>query len=314
MRRRAPPSGLELRAAEKLLPSVLPALSSSKTREAYRTAILDFFAWLESSPHAVTQSSVETWRTALRERGLAPSSVNQRLSALRWFFSQAADHDLLPRSEAADLQAVRNVQPGAPRLLPTLTASEAGRLLAVPDAQTMLGKRDGALLALLLGCGLRRQELIGLQVRQLRQREGRWVLLRVGGNGGGQRTVPLPAWVKEQLDRWLQAAAIAKGALFRPVRKNGTVNLEAEELSDECIYSLVKHAGAAMGKPELTPSDLRRTCAQLCREAGGPLEQIQFLLGHASVQTTARYLRTKQELRDAVNDRVRIPVQRRPKR
>ncbi|HEX4231271.1 MAG TPA: site-specific integrase [Bryobacteraceae bacterium] len=67
-----------------------------------------------------------------------------------------------------------------------------------------------------------------------------------------------------------------------------------------------RRSGAAIGRRDLTPHDLRRTCAKLCRKAGGELEQIQLLLGHASIQTTERYLGTKQDLVQAVNDRVKI--------
>jgi integrase/recombinase XerD len=80
-------------------------------------------------------------------------------------------------------------------------------------------------------------------------------------------------------------------------------------VSEDLIYSLVRKAGAAIGHPELTPHDLRRTCAKLCRKAGGDLEQIQLLLGHASIQTTERYLGTKQDLVQAVNDRVKIRIE-----
>ena len=76
------------------------------------------------------------------------------------------------------------------------------------------------------------------------------------------------------------------------------------------MYTLVRKSGAAIGHPELTPHDLCRTYAKLCRKAGGDLEQIQLLLGHASIQTTERYLGTKQDLLQAVNDRVKIRVDR----
>ena len=295
------------KAAQTLLRSVLASLASPKTEAVDRTALLDWLHWWESSSYPLTRSSVEAWREALAQRGLAPSSVNQRLSAVRLFFFHAGEQGLLPKGEAADLIAVRNVKLGALSPQLGLTAGQAGRLLRVPDRHTSLGKRNRALLAVMLGCGLRREELVHLEVRHLRQREKRWVLLNLGGHGTGGRTVPLPSWVKQLLDAWLEAAGISQGLLFCPLRKNGRPKTE-KPLSNDAVYSLVKGAGSAIGKPDLTPNDLRQTCAQLCRQAGGDLEQIQFLLGHASVQTTARFLRTKQELRQAVNDRVKIQV------
>jgi site-specific recombinase XerD len=66
----------------------------------------------------------------------------------------------------------------------------------------------------------------------------------------------------------------------------------------------VKEAAANSGLPTLAPHDLRRICARLCHQAGGELEQIQFLLGHVSIETTERYLGCKQRLRNAVNDNI----------
>ena len=118
----------------------------------------------------------------------------------------------------------------------------------------------------------------------------------------------MPLWVKQLLDRWLAEAQIQQGPLFRTLRKGGTLG-PAEAVSEDLIYTLVRRSGEAIGHPDLTPHDLRRTCARLCRSAGGDLEQIQLLLGHASIQTTERYLGTKQDLVQAVNDRVKIRVE-----
>jgi integrase len=97
--------------------------------------------------------------------------------------------------------------------------------------------------------------------------------------------------------------------LFRPLRKGGALTPGTQPVSEDLIYTLVQRSGAVIGHPELTPHDLRRTCAKLCRKAGGDLEQIQLLLGHASIQTTERYLGTKQDLVQAVNDRMKIRVE-----
>jgi len=121
--------------------------------------------------------------------------------------------------------------------------------------------------------------------------------------------VPVPLWVKRMLDRWLAEAEIAEGPLFRTLRKGDRLGPAEKPISEDLIYTLVRRAGAAIGHPDLTPHDLRRTCAKLCRKAGGDLEQIQLLLGHASIQTTERYLGTKQDLVQAVNDRVKIRVE-----
>ncbi len=80
-------------------------------------------------------------------------------------------------------------------------------------------------------------------------------------------------------------------------------------MTEESVWQLVREHAAAAGLPALSPHDLRRTCAKLCRAAGGNLEQIQFLLGHASIQTTDRYLGSSQALRVAVNDTMGLALE-----
>ena len=77
-------------------------------------------------------------------------------------------------------------------------------------------------------------------------------------------------------------------------------------MSSKVLWDVVRAAAARAGIDKLAPHDLRRTCARLCHLAGGELDQIQFLLGHVSIQTTERYLGCKQKLRTAVNDRLGI--------
>ena len=288
---------------------LLATLTSEKTRRAYATAWTDFEEWTAERREPLSKSLVETWRAALLERGLSVAAVNQRLSAVRFLFRQAAERGVLPAEKATHLASVANVRQAGQSLGQWLSEQEAGRLLGVPDPHTRLGIRNRAILALLVACGLRRDELVRLEVRHLQQREERWVLLDLAGKGRRIRTVPVPRWVKQLLDRWLAAAEIAAGPLFRTLRKGGTLGPSDKPVSEDAIYSLVRNSGAAIGRPDLSPHDLRRTCGQLCRKAGGDLEQIQLLLGHASLLTTERYLGTQQDLVHAVNDRVKIRIE-----
>jgi site-specific recombinase XerD len=98
----------------------------------------------------------------------------------------------------------------------------------------------------------------------------------------------MPAWVKNVLDQWLQAANITSGKLFRREHKMGKT--WGERLTEKSVWHVVREYAAKAGIDKLAPHDLRRTCARLCHAAGGELEQIQFLLGHISIQTTERYL------------------------
>ena len=184
---------------------------------------------------------------------------------------------------------------------------QANLLLNAPDPERLAGKRDRAILALLLGCGLRRGELLRLNVEDLEQREGRWVIPDMLGKGGRIRTVTVPAGAKARLDLWLGAAGITEGPIFRPINKRGVL-AESRMEDEKAVWRLVLRYARQTELGKLAPHDLRRTCAKLCRKAGGDLEQIQILLGHASLLTTAAYLGTEQALTHAVNDAIGLEM------
>jgi integrase len=185
-----------------------------------------------------------------------------------------------------------------------LTAEQGETLWQSPDAQRRRGKRDRALLAVLLACGLRRHEAVDLNFSHLQQREQHWAIVDLMGKAGHTRTVPMPDWVKAVLDVWLTDAGITSGRLFRRVNRAGRV--WGDGMTEKVVWHVVREFAEKAGIDKLAPHDLRRTCARLCHAAGGELEQIQFLLGHVSIQTTERYLGCKQRIRSAVNDRIGI--------
>jgi integrase len=164
-----------------------------------------------------------------------------------------------------------------------LTAEQGKKLLQVFDRECLRGKRDYAMVAVLLGCGLRRAELAAVSLHDLQQREEHWVFADLVGKGGHIRTVPIPDWVSVAVHIWLSDARLPDGEIFRAINKASRI--AAHGFSPKVIWGVVKEAAAQCGLAEIAPHDLRRTCARLCHKAGGELEQIQFLLGHVSVQT-----------------------------
>ena len=160
------------------------------------------------------------------------------------------------------------------------------------------------MLAVLIGCGLRRGELLTLNLNSIQLREEHWVIADLIGKGGHIRTVPIPVWVKAALDSWTEASGIIEGRVFRSINKAGKI--WGNGMTAKVLWELVKEAASRAGIEKLAPHDLRRTCVRLCHLAGGELDQIQFLLGHVSIQTTERYLGCKQKLQSAVNDRMGI--------
>ncbi len=231
--------------------------------------------------------------------GLAPSTVNVRLSAVRKLVTEARKNGMLSAEDADNLTDIPNVSEKGTRLGNWLTKEQARELLAVPDRSTLAGKRDYAILALLVGCALRRRELASLTVEDIQMRENRWVIADLRGKGGRIRTVAVPVWVKHGINAWQSAAGIEDGLLLRSIRKGGKVG---ESLSDWAIWAVVTESARQIGIENFGAHDLRRTCAKLCRKSGGDLEQIKFLLGHSSIQTTERYLGSEQDIAIAVND------------
>jgi len=110
--------------------------------------------------------------------------------------------------------------------------------------------------------------------------------------------------VKATIDAWVAAAGISEGRLFRCVCRAG--KFWGDGVTERVVWHVVKQYAKEFGVTQLAPHDLRRSCAKLCHASGGELEQIQFLLGHVSVQTTERYLGCKQRIRGAVNDHIGI--------
>jgi site-specific recombinase XerD len=199
---------------------------------------------------------------------------------------------------------VKGVRRIGVRLGNWLTPEQGRRLLECATPSTARELRDHAMIAMLIGCGLRRAELLGLHLESIQQREEHWVIADLVGKGGHVRTVPIPTWVKSYVDAWTAAEAITHGPVFRAINRAGRV--WGNGMSPKVLWDVVRAAAARAGIHKLAPHDLRRTCARLCHLAGGELDQIQFLLGHVSIQTTERYLGCEQKLRHAVNDRLGI--------
>ena len=285
--------------------AVLNSLSSAESKRGYRHAIDEFIRWYCSEPRLSFSKHVVTrYRLQLEACRLAPGTINGRLAAVRRLAYEAADCGILSPELAAGIRRVRGAKKLGVRLGNWLTASQARQFWQLPETETLKGKRDRALLAVLLGCGLRRREATELTVDHLQRREDHWAIVDLVGKGGHIRTVPVPDWVKQVIDEWLIAADVTNGRVFRPVCKHDKA--WGSGMTEKGVWNIVKSYAVRLDIPKLAPHDLRRSCARLCHVAGGELEQIQFLLGHVSVQTTEKYLGCKQRLNGAVNDRIGI--------
>ncbi len=285
--------------------AVLVSLRSPESQRSYRRSIDDFVCWYCSEPRLSFNKMVVTrYRIHLEDRLLAPGTINVRLAAVRRLAYEAADTGILSPDLAAGIRRVKGAKKLGVRLGNWLTVEEARSLCQLPNMNTVKGKRDRAILAVLLGCGLRRRELIDLSLDHIQRREDHWAIVDLVGKGGHIRTVPMPDWVKQSIDHWLSEAEIAQGRIFRCVCRSGVV--WGTKITEKVVWYVVKEYAERLGVSKLAPHDLRRSCARFCHDSGGELEQIQFRRGHVSVQTTEKYLGCKQRLRHAVNDRLGI--------
>lgn len=279
---------------------VIDGLTSTNSKRAYRRALIDFLAWHDDLGRPpLTKALVNAYRTHLQARGLAPSSVNVRLSAIRKLAQEAADNGMIDQAQANGVSRAKGVKTAGVRAGNWLTKDQAQALLNLPDTSTVKGLRDRAILAVMLGCGLRRSEVSGLTVEDVQQRDGRWVIVDLVGKGGRVRTVPMPNWTKAAIDAWTGAAGITTGVMFRSIRRGD--HLDGDDMTDQAVADVVTSYGDQLGV-DLAAHDLRRTFAKLAHKAGGRVDQIQFTLGHASMATTERYLGIDQDLTNAPCD------------
>jgi len=287
--------------------AVLNTLASEHSRRSYEYAIRRFIAWYCGEPRLTfNRSVVVRYRSTLERLSLSAATINLHLSAIRRLADEAAESGWLSSELAIGIRRVKGVKRLGRRIGNWLTGDQAQELLNAVSQSTLRGRRDAALIGLLIGCGLRRSEAVNLRFDQLQLRESHWVIVDMVGKGGRLRTVPVPPWCKGLIDVWLRDSRVTEGKVFRRVSKNGA-RQDAGVTSDVVWYA-VKQYAKRIGVDCLAPHDLRRTCARLCHGAGGELEQIQFLLGHASVQTTERYIGCRQNFREAVNDRFQISL------
>lgn len=293
---------LRLRDLDHSKSAVLNSLGSPASRRAYEFAIDEFIGWYCSEPRlAFSRVVVTRYRLSLEARGLAASSINQRLAAVRRLAYEAADCGLLSPELAAGIRRVKGAKQLGRRSGNWLSLEQCSAILKGISGGDLRAKRDYAIISTLVGCGLRRAELVALEMEHVQTRQGHWAIVDLVGKGGHIRTVPMPQWVKNALDGWTSAAGIVKGRVFRAISRSG--NIWGGKIGENEVWHIVSKRCIKAGLERIAPHDLRRTCARLCHSAGGELEQIQFLLGHSSVQTTERYLGCKQNLGSPVNDR-----------
>ena len=261
--------------------------ASPHTIAGYGRDLAEYAAYLDSrgveSPEAVTRDVVTGFIATLWERGLAPSSVERKVAALKGF------HKFLVREGMTDNHPTARLPlPKVPQRLPCVVSiDEVDRLLSQPFPDGPVGLRDRAMLETLYGCGLRASELIGLELTDLDLAEG---TLRVFGKGGKERIVPIAGMAEHALQAYLEhgrpylrmkrSLATSSSAVF--------LNARGSRLSRQTVFTMVRSYGARVGL-QLHPHTLRHSFATHLLEGGADLRALQEMLGHADISTTQVY-------------------------
>jgi len=300
-----------------LMEGVERGLTSENSRRSYRTSLLHFLRWCRAEARVVAFSrlAVLQFKHALiaatialplgPRRLFSPATVNLRLAAVRALAQEAADSGLLEQSEAAAIRRVRGEKTSGSRIGNWLQKTQVDQVLNSVDRITLRGKRDYAILAVLFATALRRRELVELNISIIQERDGQWGFIGLRGKGGKLRNISLPDWVRFAITDWLQATGIVQGNVFRSISRHG--KLGTQQMSEESVKLILSHYASVCGHGTFRPHDARRTCARLCRTGNAALEDVQELLGHASIQTTERYLGKTEAYKRAITDLITEP-------
>lgn len=295
---------------EKLINLAVDSVDSPNSKRNYQLALNEFLDWheLQGRP-SLTKALVHEYKAYLLARGLSASTINVKLSAIRKLVQEAADNGLLDQVHANGISNVRGVKTEGHRAGNWLTREQAERLLNAPDATTLKGQRDRAILAVMILAGLRRHEVAALAVEHLQQRDGRWAIVDLVGKRGKVRTVPIASIVKVLIDDWTSAAGITSGPLWRGFRKGDHMQPEPG-VSSQAVWRVVEdYAEPTLGF-KIAPHDLRRTYAKLAHKGGAAIEQISLNLGHSSIKVTENYLGVDLDYQHAPTDFIQVTVER----
>jgi integrase len=263
-----------------------PELADS-TKEKYRRAVLRY----AGAGHSLTNP-----KDLARYARNASASERAFLSAAVTRLTEAIEREAKGQ---ATPENVTKQQKGT-KAHTWLSQIEVKRLLDTCD-DGIVGQRDRLALGLLVAAGLRRREAAELRFDDvmLQPSQGKMrTVLDVRGKGAKDRVVPISDRLANAIDEWTAVV----GYKGRVLRSLGRDRKPGDSITPTGLYYLVRRRGEEIGKPNLAPHDLRRTFAQLGYEAGVPVTQISRLLGHASIETTQRYLNLDLDLETTVSD------------
>jgi site-specific recombinase XerD len=264
------------------------------------------FASAEDIPwHAMRYQHVAAVRAHLIAHYGAPASVNKALSGLRGVLREAFNLGLMSADDLGRCAGVKNVRGTRLPKGRALSQEELAFLFTACATDRPLDVRDSALLAMLCTTGVRRSEVVALDLGNFDRHSG---ALRVLGKGDKERFVYLLNETRAYQDRWISVRGEMPGPYFVPVKKTGA--LVFRRLTDQSVLVVVRRLAVGAGIESVSPHDFRRTFASDAIDASKDLLAVQALLGHASPATTQKYDRRGERAKVAAARLIRLPPPR----
>ncbi len=266
-----------------------------RSRAIYENDTRHFASWLAEQKltlETITRSHFIQYRSHLGQT-YAKATAARMLSIARRLMSEAVSRGDLTNNVSADIKGFKTGDNETPHH--AMSDKEARKLLTAIDTSTRKGKRDYALVLLLLWTGLRRSEAAALTIGDLRQEGGHQVLTVQHGKGDKRRKVKVPVKAMRAISDYLEAAGRgtkpANAPLFVGFNKGD--HPEEKPISDKLIYRTVLAYAKAAEIESLSPHGLRASFVTLALEGGAKLQQVQYAAGHADPRTTERYQKRK---------------------
>ena len=268
------------------------SLNSKKSRQTMvsflnRVANIIGFDSLDDCPWAsLRRHHVQAIKDQLIKRELAPSTINTYLAAIRGVALEAWQIKLIDTDTYQHIKLVKSVRGSRLSKGRALEGVESQALLnACSNDSSSKGRRDAAIFAVLLGCGLRRSELVSLNLEHISWTKG---TLKVLGKGNKERLSYMPDGTITYLENWVNnVRGDSRGPLFTRIRRHDFFTIN--RLSDQAIYHILEVRRIETGLDNFSPHDLRRTFASALLDNGEDLITVRDAMGHESITTTQVY-------------------------
>ncbi len=292
---------VEPRAPRDLVELVCDSVSSPASKKAYRACLTAFLAFSRAQGMPFARPVVNAFKAHLEAHGKKAQTVNQHLAAIKALAREARYAGAISAEDEAGIREVHSVKSSGSHCGRWLTIEEMRALLEAVGTSTPKGRRDYCIIGILMGCGLRRSELVNLNIGHLQRRGQRVALVDFIGKGNKTRTVIMPQRIMPIVEQWVRDnGGDADTPLIRSFARDGSMNGRMDESS---VYWLLKKYSEPLGY-DIGVHDLRRSHGRAALKGGADINDIRVQLGHSSLSTTSKYLGTHLDWDNPVADKV----------